>query len=91
MSVHPTSSTYSSRPTQRLQNTSKAPLGSGSGWAFGLAGTSTNGNNAIGGPGNSLGGSTGFGSGMNSSRPAQLSGFAQVMGGGAGTGSIDMR
>ncbi|QIX01039.1 hypothetical protein AMS68_006556 [Peltaster fructicola] len=89
MSVHPASAAYPSRQTPRLQNSSKTPLGNGSGWGFGLPGTSTSGNNAVGSLGNNLGGSTGFGSGLTSNRPAQLSGFAQVMGGGGGN-SIDM-
>ncbi|KXS98501.1 hypothetical protein AC578_2620 [Pseudocercospora eumusae] len=70
----------SSRPTPRLQNTQKTGLGNGNAganWAFGAP--------SSGGFGG-LGGAPGLGQ----PRPGQLSGFAQVMGGG-GQPQIDMR
>lgn len=70
------------RQAPRLQNTQKTALGNGAGggWAFGGAPSSAG---AFGG----LGGAPGLGPG----RPGQLSGFAQVMGGGGGQAPIDMR
>lgn len=70
------------RQASRLQNTQKTALGNGNaagGWAFGAP-------SSAGGFGG-LGGAPGLGP----SRPGQLSGFAQVMGGGSGQGPIDMR
>lgn len=72
-----------SRQTPRLQNTQKSGLGTGNagaGWAFG-APTS----------GNAFGGLVGGAPGLGQVRPQQLSGFAQVMGGGSGQAPIDMR
>lgn len=69
------------RQTPRLQNTNKTGLGSGGGGWGGFGIPSSGG--AFGG----LGGAPGLGQG----RPGQLSGFAQVMGGGSGQGPIDMR
>lgn len=74
--------TQPARQAPRLQNTQKTGLGNGNagaGWAFGAPSSS----GAFGG----LGGAPPFGQG----RPGQLSGFAQVMGGGGGQGPIDMR
>lgn len=71
-----------SRPPPRLQNVNKSGLGNGAGagWGgFGLPGS--------GGGFGGLGGAPGLGQ----ARPGQLSGFAQVMGGGGGQGPIDMR
>ena len=71
-----------SRQTPRLQITNKTGLGNGAsaGWGgFGLP--------SSGGGFGGLGGAPGLGQG----RPGQLSGFAQVMGGGSGQGPIDMR
>ena len=79
MSGYP--SQQQSRPAPRLQNVNKSGLGNGAGagWGgFGIPGS--------GGFG-ALGGAPGLGQG----RPGQLSGFAQVMGGGGGQGPIDMR
>ncbi|CAK4033626.1 General negative regulator of transcription subunit 2 [Lecanosticta acicola] len=68
-----------SRQTPRLQNTQKPGLGGNNagGWAFGPP---------------SSGGFGGLGAapGLGQARPGQLSGFAQVMGGGSGQGPIDM-
>lgn len=74
---------YSAQPTRqgpRLQNTNKTGLGGSTNqWGgFGIPGAA-----AFGG----LGGAGTLGQG----RPGQLSGFAQVMGGGSGQGPIDMR
>jgi CCR4-NOT transcription complex subunit 2 len=74
-----------SRQTPRLQNTQKTGLGNGNagaGWAFGAPAT-----------GNTFGGLAGGAPGLaqQGARPQQLSGFAQVMGGGSGQGPIDMR
>ncbi|KAK5111643.1 hypothetical protein LTR62_004748 [Meristemomyces frigidus] len=78
--------TQPSRQTPQLRNTQKSALGNGlNGWSTagngfgglgggGLAGASSLSGGALGGPG----------------RPAQLSGFAQVIGGGSGQGPIDM-
>ncbi|SMQ50923.1 unnamed protein product [Zymoseptoria tritici ST99CH_1A5] len=71
-----------SRQTPRLQNTQKTGLGNGNagaGWAFGAPAT-----------GNTFGGLAGGAPGLAQGRPQQLSGFAQVMGGGSGQGPIDM-
>jgi CCR4-NOT transcription complex subunit 2 len=71
-----------SRQAPRLQNVNKSGLGNGAGagWGgFGLPGS--------GGGFGGLGSAPGLGQG----RPGQLSGFAQVMGGGSGQGPIDMR
>ena len=71
----------SSRQAPRLQNTQKTGLGNGNagaGWAFGA-------------PSGSAFGSLGGAPGLGQARPGQLSGFAQVMGGGGGQGPIDMR
>lgn len=73
----------SSRQTPRLQNTQKTGLGNGNagaGWAFGAPAS-----------GNAFGGLAGGAPGLPQGRPQQLSGFAQVMGGGSGQGPIDMR
>jgi CCR4-NOT transcription complex subunit 2 len=66
------------RQTPRLQNTQKTGLGNGNAganWAFGAP--------------SSFGGLPGSAPGL-TARPGQLSGFAQVMGGGGGQGPIDM-
>ena len=78
MSYAPQSNT--TRQAPRLQNTQKSALGNGTGgWgSFGVPGGGFGG----------LGGAPGFGA---QGRPGQLSGFAQVMGGGSGQGPIDMR
>ena len=71
-----------SRPVARLQNVNKSGLGNGAGagWGgFGIPGS--------GGGFGALGGAPGLSQG----RPGQLSGFAQVMGGGGAQGPIDMR
>ena len=70
------------RQPPRLQNTQKTALGNGTGgWGgFGMP--------SSGGAFAGLGGAPGLG---NAPRPGQLSGFAQVMGGGNGQGPIDMR
>lgn len=79
------------RQTPRLQNTQKPGLGNGTGWGFGLPNNSPGGA-APGGfagaaaAGAALGGAPGLGP-----RPTQLSGFAQVMGGGGPQAPIDMR
>lgn len=77
---------YASQPTRqtpRLQNTQKTGLGNGlGGWGMGLPSAGGFGVGA----GAGLGGAPGLGA-----RPGQLSGFAQVMGGGSGQGPIDMR
>lgn len=79
------------RQTPRLQNTQKPGLGNGTGWGFGLPNNSPGGA-APGGfagaaaAGAALGGAPGMGP-----RPTQLSGFAQVMGGGGSQAPIDMR
>jgi CCR4-NOT transcription complex subunit 2 len=82
----------SARQTPRLQNTQKpAGLGNGTGWGFGLPNNSAGGA-APGGfagaaaAGAALGAAPGLGP-----RPTQLSGFAQVMGGGGSQAPIDMR
>lgn len=82
-----TMNAYGSQPQQsrappRLQNVNKSGLGNGAaaGWgSFGLPGSG--------------GGFGGLGSapGLGQARPGQLSGFAQVIGGGSGQGPIDMR
>ena len=77
MNTYPTQ--QPSRQPPRLQNVNKSGLGNGAGagWGgFGLPG--------FGG----LGGAQGLAS---QGRPGQLSGFAQVMGGGGGQAPIDMR
>ena len=81
MNPFPTSQQPNSRQTpSRLQNANKNGAGGwpASAYAFGGLG----------------GAPTGFGSvgtGPGQSRPGQLSGFAQVMGGGSQQGPIDMR
>ncbi|KAK3672040.1 transcriptional regulator [Recurvomyces mirabilis] len=75
------SATQPSRQTPQLRNTPKSALGNG------LGGWNTAGSSGF-GLGGGLGG--GLGSGLGGARPAQLSGFAQVMGGGSGQGPIDM-
>lgn len=73
----------SSRQTPRLQNTQKSGLGNGNagaGWAFGAPAS-----------GNAFGALAGGAPGLGQVRPQQLSGFAQVMGGGSGQAPIDMR
>lgn len=81
------SSSYTQRQTPRLQNTSKAGFGNGlvgtggAGWGGGLGGGLGYGANT------SLGG----GLGAAAQRSGQLSGFAQVMGGGGGGQGLDMR
>lgn len=70
----------SSRQAPRLQNTQKTGLGNGNAganWAFGAP--SSGGFGALGGA-----------PGLGQPRPGQLSGFAQVMGGG-GQQQLDMR
>lgn len=81
----------SARQTPRLQNTQKPGLGNGTGWGFGLP------NNSAGGavPGG-FAGAAAAGAALGSApglgpRPTQLSGFAQVMGGGGSQAPIDMR
>ena len=74
--------TQPSRQTPQLRNTQKSALGNG------LGGWNTAGSSGF-GLGGGLG--AGLGSGLGGARPAQLSGFAQVMGGGSGQGPIDMR
>ena len=81
----------SARQTPRLQNTQKPSLGNGTGWGFGLP------NNSAGGavPGG-FAGAAAAGAALGSApglgpRPTQLSGFAQVMGGGGSQAPIDMR
>ncbi|KAK4498948.1 hypothetical protein PRZ48_009459 [Zasmidium cellare] len=81
MNMNAFSSQPNPRQAPRLQNTQKPALGNGAaggGWAFGAP-------SSAGGFGG-LGGAPGLGP----SRPGQLSGFAQVMGGGGGQGPIDM-
>lgn len=71
--------TQPARQTPRLQNTQKPALGNGlggGGWGVGA--------------GSGFGAGGGLGGGLGQ-RPSQLSGFAQVMGGGSGQGPIDMR
>jgi hypothetical protein len=75
---------YPAQPTRqgpRLQNANKTGLGASANQWGGFGMPSSGG--AFGG----LGGAPGLGQG----RPGQLSGFAQVMGGGSGQGPIDMR
>lgn len=82
MNMNAFSTQPNTRQPSRLQNTQKTTLGNGNaagGWAFGAP-------SSAGGFGG-LGGAPGLGPG----RPGQLSGFAQVMGGGGGQGPIDMR
>ena len=82
MNMNTFGSQQTSRPAPRLQNTQKSALANGnasSGWAFGAP--------SSGGPFGGLGSAPGLGP----SRPGQLSGFAQVMGGGGAQGPIDMR
>ena len=82
MNLNAFGSQPTSRQTPRLQNTNKTGLGNGAGAGWGGFGIPSSGG-AFGG----LGGAPGLGQG----RPGQLSGFAQVMGGGGGQGPIDMR
>ena len=72
------------RPAPRLQNANKTGLGaSANQWGSGSFGIPSAGG---------LGGGFGGGApGLGQARPGQLSGFAQVMGGGSGQGPIDMR
>ena len=81
MNMNAFASQPASRQTPRLQNTNKTGLGNGGGgWGgFGIP--------SSGGTFGGLGGAPGLGQ----ARPGQLSGFAQVMGGGSGQGPIDMR
>lgn len=81
MNMNAFASQPTSRQTPRLQNTNKTGLGNGGGGWGGFGMPSSGG--AFGG----LGGAPGLGQ----ARPGQLSGFAQVMGGGSGQGPIDMR
>ncbi|KAK3696869.1 transcriptional regulator [Vermiconidia calcicola] len=79
------------RQTPRLQNTNKTGLGngSGSGWGgFGMPSSGTGG--AVGGGGFGGLGGVAAAPGLGQPRPGQLSGFAQVMGGGGQQGPIDM-
>lgn len=72
------------RQTPRLQNTQKTAVGNG-GWGnFGMGGGGGGGGQAGG-----FGGAPGLGA--QQARPSQLSGFAQVIGGGGQQGPIDMR
>lgn len=82
MNMNAYASQPNTRPAPRLQNTQKSALGNGTGgWgSFGMP--------PSGGGFGGLGGAPGFGG---QGRPGQLSGFAQVMGGGSGQGPIDMR
>lgn len=82
MSMNTYASQQASRQTPRLQNTQKTGLGNGNagaGWAFGAP----SGGGAFG----ALGGAPGLGQ----ARPSQLSGFAQIMGGGGSQVPIDMK
>jgi hypothetical protein len=87
----PPPNSAAARQTPRLQNTQKPGLGNGTGWGFGLPNNSAGGA-APGGfagaaaAGAALGAAPGLGP-----RPTQLSGFAQVMGGGGAQAPIDMR
>ena len=65
------------RQTPRLQNTQKTAVGNGGWGSFGMGG------------GGFGGGAPGLA--QQQARPGQLSGFAQVMGGGGQQGPIDMR
>ena len=81
----------SARQTPRLQNTQKPGLGNGTGWGFGLpnnsaGGAAPGGFAGVAAAGAALGSAPGLGP-----RPTQLSGFAQVMGGGGSQAPIDMR
>ena len=87
----------SSRQASRLQNTQKTAVGNG-GWGSGGFGMICGGaaGGAAGGSGGGNVGGSGFGAGAPGlgsvqPRPQQLSGFAQVMGGGGQQGPIDMR
>lgn len=88
-----TQSAFATRQTPRLQNTAKTAVSSG--WGLGFpSNTASNGAAGFGsiGLGNGLGSGSAFNSDlMGTNRPAQLSGFAQVMGGGSTSNSIDMR
>lgn len=89
-----------SRQASRLQNTQKTAVGNG-GWGnfgmIGAAGGQGGGAGTVASPGPGPGAGAGFGGvgapglGAAQSRPQQLSGFAQVMGGGGQQGPIDMR
>lgn len=81
MNMNTYASQQGARQAPRLQNTQKPGLGANNagGWAFGPP--------SSGGGFGGLGGAPGLGP----ARPGQLSGFAQVMGGGSGQGPIDMR
>lgn len=65
------------RQTPRLQNTQKTAVGNGGWGSFGMGGAG------------GFGGAPGLA--QQQARPGQLSGFAQVMGGGGQQGPIDMR
>ena len=75
------------RQTPRLQNTQKPGLGNGAGWGFGLPNNSAGGN----APGGFAGVAAAAAAPGLGPRPTQLSGFAQVMGGGGSQAPIDMR
>ncbi|KAF2484904.1 hypothetical protein BDY17DRAFT_351756, partial [Neohortaea acidophila] len=88
-----------SRPTPRLQNSQKPPLGNGTGgWGgFGLQASPAGGGGAATTPGGgaaaagAFAGLGGAAPGLGAQpRPGALSGFAQVMGGGNSQGPIDM-
>lgn len=82
MNVNAYPSQPGARQAPRLQNTQKSAVGNG-GWGnFGMGGAGA-GAGGFGGGAPGLGGQQG--------RPSQLSGFAQVMGGGGQQGPIDMR
>lgn len=75
------------RQTPRLQNTQKSAVGNGGWGSFGMGAQQ-----------GGFGGAPGMGGGgqqqqqpPQQARPSQLSGFAQVMGGGGQQGPIDMR
>ena len=85
MTMNPyTSQQGTTRQTPRLQNMQSKGLGNGTG-GWGGFGMPASGGATFGG----LGGAPGLGGGQG--RPGQLSGFAQVMGGGGQQGPIDMR
>lgn len=81
MNINTFGTQQGSRQTPRLQNTQKTGMAGNNagGWAFGPP--------SSGGGFGGLGGAPGLGQ----PRQGQLSGFAQVMGGGSGQAPIDMR
>ena len=101
MNMNAYASQAGARQTPRLQNTQKTAVGAG-GWGnFGSMGGAGVGNGGAGGAGG-FGRAPGLGDVQQQQqhqqqqqqqqpRPTQLSGFAQVMGGGGQQGPIDMR